>query len=79
MTTRKTVQWAVLIGETVRPLPKAQNVSQAYLMADKPSYRPREGGKAVIVYRHHDREMWRRYNADTPVPTQLALFDREAS
>ncbi|MEU2126532.1 hypothetical protein [Nocardia niwae] len=79
MTARKQVQWGVLIGETVRPLPKAQNVSQAYLMADKPSYRPRGGGKPVIVYRDHEHEMWRRYNTDTPVPTQLALFDREAS
>ncbi|MBF6169083.1 hypothetical protein IU486_30725 [Streptomyces gardneri] len=79
MSVRKQVQWGVLIGETVRPLPKAQNVSQAYLMADKPSYRPRGGGEAVIVYRDHEHEMWRRYNADTPVPTQLALFDREAS
>ncbi|MEV2226229.1 hypothetical protein AB0E01_41190 [Nocardia vinacea] len=79
MSTRKTVQWGVLIGETVRPLPKARNVTQALLMAEQPSNQGKRGGKPVVVFRDHEHDMWKRYRDNTPVPTQFSLFDQEAS
>ena len=79
MSTGKTVEWGVLIGETVRPLPKAQNVSQALLMAEKPGNRGRRGSKPVVVFRDGAHDMWKRWRDNTPVPTQFALFDQEAS
>ncbi|WP_216911842.1 hypothetical protein [Nocardia noduli] len=79
MSARKNVEWGVLIGETVRPLPKAENVTQALLMADKPSNRGKRGNKPVVVYRDDEHDMWKRHRDKTPVPTQLALFDQEAS
>ncbi|MET7772392.1 hypothetical protein [Nocardia sp. NPDC005366] len=79
MSTRKSVQWGVLIGETVRPLPKAQNVTQALLMAEQPSNRGKRGNKPVVVFRDGEHDMWKRHRDNTPVPTQFALFDQEAS
>ncbi|MET7769106.1 hypothetical protein [Nocardia sp. NPDC005366] len=79
MSTRKIVEWGVLIGETVRSLPKAQNVTQALLMAEQPSYRGKRGNKPVVVFRDSAHDMWKRYQDQTSVPTQFALFDQEAS
>ncbi|WP_405177736.1 hypothetical protein OG225_26185 [Nocardia sp. NBC_01377] len=75
MSTRKAVEWGVLIGETVRPLPKAQNVTQARLMAAKPGNRGRRGHAPVVVFRDSARDMWKRYQDQAPVPTQFDLFD----
>lgn len=76
MTTRKSVQWGVLIGEQVKPLPKARNVTDATLYAS--NLNTARGSKAVVVYRHSDSETWRRWADEAPVPTQLNLFDMEA-
>ncbi|MET8875583.1 hypothetical protein [Nocardia sp. NPDC004604] len=70
------VQWGVLIGETVRLLPKARNVTDATLYASKITT-PR-GTKTPVVYRHSDNDMWHRWIDDVPVPTQLNLFEVSA-
>ncbi|WP_433681202.1 hypothetical protein [Nocardia sp. CA-119907] len=77
--TRKPVQWGVLIGETVRALPTARNVTDATLFASK--LKPVRGAKTAVVYRDSKDEMWRRWIDEAPVPTQLAfdVFDQEAS
>ncbi|WP_433679979.1 hypothetical protein [Nocardia sp. CA-119907] len=74
MSARKPVQWGVLIGETVRSLPKARNVTDATLYASKLT--TPQGAKTPVVYRHSDDNMWRRWIDKAPVPTQLALFDQ---
>ncbi|MFI9406252.1 hypothetical protein [Nocardia sp. NPDC052316] len=75
---RRTVQWGVLIGLAVRPLPKARNVTDAVLYACHLQTSKRL--KASVVYRDSDTENWRRWIDETPVPTQLALdlYDKEA-
>lgn len=68
---RKPVQWGVLIGEQVKPLPKARNVTDAALYAS--NLNSARGSKAVVVYRDSEGEMWQRWIDQAPVPTQLAL------
>jgi hypothetical protein len=79
MSTRTTVEWGVLIGETVRALPKARNVTDATLYACNLTTGKRRV-TAVVVYRDSDSEMWRTWIDNTPVPTQFALdlFAEEA-
>ncbi|MFI6998771.1 hypothetical protein [Nocardia sp. NPDC050175] len=75
---RKRVQWGVLIGQAVRPLPKARNVTDATLYVCNLEVAKKT--KAAVVYRNSDSESWRRWSDETPVPTQLALdlYDKEA-
>ncbi|MGY4101318.1 hypothetical protein ACW2Q0_17460 [Nocardia sp. R16R-3T] len=74
MSARKPVQWGVLIGEQVKPLPKARNVTDATLYAS--NLNTARGSKVVVVYRDSDEELWRRWIDEAPVPTQLGLdFD----
>ncbi|MFE9581906.1 hypothetical protein ACFYO1_36405 [Nocardia sp. NPDC006044] len=75
---RKQVQWGVLIGRSVRPLPKARNVTDAVLYACH--LKTRRNVKTAVVYRDSESETWRKWIDETPVPTQLALdlFDKEA-
>ncbi|WP_405161893.1 hypothetical protein OG203_37155 [Nocardia sp. NBC_01499] len=77
-TDRKRVQWGVLIGQAVRPLPKARNVTDAVLYACHLKTNRRV--KTIVVYRDSDTENWRKWIDETPVPTQLALdlYDKEA-
>ncbi|WP_107659555.1 hypothetical protein [Nocardia suismassiliense] len=78
MTGRQQVQWGVLIGQTVRPLPKARNVTDAVLYACHLDVSKRM--KTSVVYRDSDTDSWCRWIDETPVPTQLALdlYDKEA-
>ncbi|MEV6274458.1 hypothetical protein [Nocardia sp. NPDC051832] len=78
MTVGKPVLWGVLIGRSVRPLPKARNVTDANLHAT--SITITKGVKTTVVYRHSEREMWRKWSNEETVPTQLGfdLFDKEA-
>lgn len=78
MSTRKTVQWGVLIGEHVKPLPKARNVTDATLYAANLDISRRT--KSAVVYRDSEEEQWRKWIDNSPVPTQLALdlFGKEA-
>ncbi|CAM4497729.1 hypothetical protein NONI108955_36170 [Nocardia ninae] len=71
MSARKPVQWGVLIGQMVRPLPKARNVTDAVLYACHLETAKRV--KSSVVYRDSDTESWRKWIDETPVPTQLAL------
>jgi hypothetical protein len=79
MSGKKSVQWGVLIGETVRPLPNARNVTDATLYACNLTTGNR-GVNAAVVYRDSDTEMWRHWIDERTVPTQLALdvFAKEA-
>ncbi|MFI6047118.1 hypothetical protein ACIA8C_36240 [Nocardia sp. NPDC051321] len=78
MSGRKQVQWGVLIGLAVRPLPKARNVNDASLYAC--NLEIVKNLKAVVVYRDSDTANWRTWSDETPVPTQLALdlYEKEA-
>ncbi|WP_405159545.1 hypothetical protein OG203_24040 [Nocardia sp. NBC_01499] len=76
---RTSVQWGVLIGHAVRPLPKARNVTDAVLYVC--NLKARRKAKTAVVYRDSDTETWRKWIDETPVPTQLALdlYDKETS
>lgn len=69
---RKSVQWGVKIGRTIRPLPKVRKVSDAYIYAAKFNTEPR-AAKASVVYRNSDDELWRTWIGEHEQPTQLTL------
>ncbi|MFD6272384.1 hypothetical protein [Nocardia asteroides] len=57
--------WGLLVGETVKPLPKVTGPAGAYIAAAKTRPAP------TVVYRHDNTEPWRTFNRDTEVSTQL--------
>lgn len=71
------VQWGLLIGQAVRPLPNARNVTDALYACNR---KTTKRVKTHVVYRDSESAMWRRWIEETPVPTQLAfdLHDKEA-
>ncbi|MFI6043373.1 hypothetical protein ACIA8C_17190 [Nocardia sp. NPDC051321] len=78
MNPRGQTQWGLLIGQAVRPLPKARNVTDAALYAC--NLKTTKRVKTAVVYRDSEAETWRKWIDETPVPTQLAfdLHDKEA-
>ncbi len=69
--TRPPAQWGLLIGRAVRSLPQARNATDAALYAC--NLRAHKRVKAVVVYRHSEGELWRRWMDRVPVPTQLSF------
>ncbi|MEV0061249.1 hypothetical protein [Nocardia sp. NPDC050718] len=65
--------WGLLVGETVKPLPKVRGASDAYVAAAK-ARKP----WPEVVYRHHPTDPWRTFYSDDEVPTQLE-FDWDAA
>ncbi|WP_278260602.1 hypothetical protein [Nocardia sp. AG03] len=61
----KAKHWGLLVGETVKPLPRVRGAADAYVAAAKS--RP----AAEVVYRHDSTSQWRMFSTDTEVPTQL--------
>ncbi|MBF6334238.1 hypothetical protein [Nocardia transvalensis] len=68
--TTKRVQWGVKIGRTIRPLPYARGAADAAIYA---AALRNASTKAVVVYRNSEEGMWRSWNGEDELPTQLTL------
>lgn len=79
MSVREPVQWGVLIGRSVRPLPQARHLTAALLFAERATRGAQP--KSLVVYRRSDEDLWRMWSTDKPIATQLSfdLADEEAS
>ncbi|MFI9506200.1 hypothetical protein [Nocardia sp. NPDC052566] len=72
MTVNNRVQWGVMVGRVIRPLPHARTVADAMIYLCKVDAGASHS-KVVVVYRNSDSDMWRTWIGEREQPTQLAF------